>query len=144
MAVSNVPFFPQALLSPPTQFTNSTSTSTPTQLLAAKTNGVKLEAILVASTDTSARDLNLYLNVSSTNYLIATVSIPAGAGTTNNIPAVNLLSALTGASPLLPIPKDSNGNPYLYLDSSTAVYAAPGTTLTSGKVWNITPIGESF
>jgi hypothetical protein len=144
MALSNVPFFPQALLSPPTQFTNSTSTSTPTQLLAAQTNGVKLEAILVASTDTSARDINLYLNVSSTNYLIATVSIPANAGNSDSVPAVNLLSALTGASPLLPIPRDSNGNPYMYLDSNTALYAAPATTITSGKVWNIVPIGESF
>jgi hypothetical protein len=144
MAVSNVPFFPQALLSPPTQFTNSTSTSTPTQILPTKTNGVKLEAILIASTDTSARDFNLYLNVSATNYLIGTVSIPASAGNSNSTPAVNLLSALTGASPLLPIPKDSNGNPYLYLDSSTALYAAPATTITSGKVWNIVVIGESY
>jgi hypothetical protein len=144
MAVSNVPFFPQALLSPPTQFTNSTSTSVPTQILGTKTNGAKIEAILVASTDTSARDFNLYLNVSATNYLIGTVSIPANSGNSNSAPTVNLLSALTGASALLPIPKDSNGNPFLYLDSNTALYAAPATTITSAKVWNIVVIGESF
>ena len=144
MAVSNVPIFPQALLSPPTQFTNSTSTSTPTQLLAAQTNGAKIEAILVASTDSTQRSINLYLNVSATNYLICNVTIPASAGTTNTVPAVNVLSALTGASPLLPLPRDANGNPYLYVDSNTSIYAAPSSTITSGKVWNIAVIGESF
>jgi hypothetical protein len=112
--------------------------------MGAKTNGAKIEAILVASTDNTARDLNLYLNVSSTNYQICTVSIPIHAGTANNVPAVNLLSALTGASPLLPIPRDANGNPYLYVDSSTPIYGAPGSTLAAGKVMNITIIGESF
>lgn len=139
MAVTSTPIFPQTLLSVPVQFTHSTSTSSPTQLLAAQTNGCKLEAILVASTDTSAHDLNLYLTVSATNYLIGTISIPATAGTVDSIPQVNLLD-----SSQLILPKDANGNPYLYLDPNTSLYAAPAATLTTSDVWNIVCMGGAY
>ncbi len=144
MAVTATPIYPQSILSKPTQFTSSTSTSTPTQILAAQTNGAKIETILVASSDTSAHDINLYLNVSSTNYFIGTVNIPITAGTVDTIPAVNLLSALSSSASLLPLPKDANGNPYLYLDSATSLTAAPAVALTSGKLWNIAVIGGAY
>lgn len=139
MTVTATPIYPQSLLSKPVQFTSSTSTTVPTQLLAAQTNGCKLEAIMVSSTDTSPRNLNLYINVSSTNYLLGTVSIPATAGDTNAIPAVNLL-----ASANLPLPKDPNGNPYLYLDSNTSLTATPATSITSTDVWNIVCMGGAY
>ena len=144
MAASNLPIFPSTLLSSPTQFTNSTSTSTPTSILAAQTNGAKIEAILVASNDTSARDINLYVNVSATNYFIGCVSIPAGAGTIDTVPAVNLLTALSTGAALLPLPVDANGNRYLYASSATSITAAPGTTITSTKLINLVVIGGAF
>jgi hypothetical protein len=144
MAVTNTPIYPQALLSVPTQLTNATSTSTPTQILAAQTNGAKIEAILVASTDTSARDLNLYLTVSATNYFIGIVSIPITAGTVDTVPSVNMLTALTSSSALLPLPNDSNGNPYLYLDPNTTLKILPGSTITSGKDINLVVMGGAF
>lgn len=144
MAVTPTPIYPQTLLSVPTQFTNSTSTTVPTQILPSQTNGCKLESIMVSSTDTSARNFNLYINVSATNYLIGTVAIPASSGNSATIPAVNLLQALTGVSFLIPLPKDANGNPYIYLDKNTSLFAAPATSITSADVWNIVCMGGAY
>ncbi len=130
-AVVNTPIFPQTLLSPVVQFTSGTSTTTATQLIGTQSNGIKLEQIIVSSTDI-AHDINLYLQRSGTNYQICTVSIPATSGTIDSVPAVSVLK-----SSQLPLSTDNNGNPYLYLDSGTALYAAPAVALTSGKVWNI-------
>lgn len=144
MSVTPYPVYPQSLLSVPTQFTDSTSTSVPTQILAAQTNGAKIEAILVASTDPDPKFINIYLNVSTTNYLIATVNVPGAAGDVDTVPTVNVLTALYNGATLFALPTDANGNPYLYLDSNTALYAAPESTISSDDVWNIVVMGGAF
>lgn len=144
MAVTATPIFPQSILSSPVQFNSSTSISTPTTILAAQTNGCKLEAIMVSSTNATPVVFALYVNVSSTNYLMGQVNIPANAGNSATIPAVNILDALTSGSSLLPLPKDANGNPYLYLSSSTTLTALPTSSLTSSDFWNIVCIGGAF
>lgn len=144
MAVTPTPIFPQTLLSKTTALTNATSTTTPTNLLSAQTNGCKIEEILVSSTDTSARDLQIYINIGATNFLLCTVAIPATAGFVNNIATVSIFSALSGATTLFPLPKDPNGNPYLYLDPSSSLTAEPLTTITTGKQIAVTVIGGSF
>ena len=144
MTASNLPIFPSTLLSAAVQFTNSTSTTVPTTILAAQTNGAKLEAIMITSTDTSARDVSVYVTISATNYLLGTVSIPAGAGLTDTVPAVNFLTALSSGAAMLPLPVDANGNRYLYLQSTASLTATPGTTITSAKTIQIITVGGAF
>lgn len=144
MAATPTPVFPQTPLSNLTQFTSTTSTSVPTSILAAQTNGALIEDILVTNSDTVAHDVNLYITVSSVNYQIGTISIPSGAGFTDTIPAVNLLAAVTSGSPLLPLPLDVNGNPYLYLSSAASLEAIPAVALASGKFINFLVMGGAF
>ena len=71
------PIFPQSLFNNITQFSNATSTGTPTQILGAQvSDGIKIEAIIATSSDTSDRSVGFYLRSGSTNYTIATINIP--------------------------------------------------------------------
>lgn len=144
MAVTATPIFPQSLLSKPTQLSNATSIVTPTSILAAQTNGAKIEKILVSSTDTSARDVSVFLQVAAVNYLLGTVSIPINSGNTNALPTVDILSALVATVKQLPLAVDANGNPYLYLDPSTSLFILPLTTITAGKFINVHVQGGAF
>jgi hypothetical protein len=144
MAVTPTPIFPQSIISRVTVFTSATSTSTPVSILPTQTNGCKVEEILISSSDTSARDLLLYLDYSGTNSLFATISIPATSGQIDTISTVSVFKAVSGSTTLFPLPLDANGNPYLYLDATTALTASPLTVITTAKVWNIAVIGGAF
>jgi hypothetical protein len=128
LAVTATPIFPQAIRNAVLTLTNS-SGETITTLYTAGSNGSKIENLLVTSTDTSARDVSLYFVISSTDYLVGTVSIPATSGSADSVPTVNLLASanLPGFS------RDANGNPYLYLGSTTTLAVGALTTITSGK-----------
>lgn len=137
MALSTSPFYPASIATPVTQLTNASSTTVPVVLLAAQANaGAKIEKVLITSTDTSARDVNIYVRIGSTNYQIGCVSVPAGAGTVSTTPAIDLMSSYSGLSPSMPLAIDANTNPYFYLDASTALYIMPPVAPTSGKVIN--------
>lgn len=139
MTVTATPIYPQSVFTAPVQFLPATSTSVPTSLIAAATNGQKIEKILCSSTDTSARDIQLFVNFSSTNYMLGTVTVPAGAGNTNAVPTVDLLSILASGIPQIPLNVDAFGNKYLYLDANCALFAEPLTTITTAKVINFHP-----
>lgn len=146
MAVSNVPIFPASILNKVVQFTSTTSTSVPTSVITAQANGCKIEQILVSNSDTSAHDVNLYINAGSTNYQVCAISIPLSAGIVDSVPAVSLFKALTGTSTMFPLTLDANGNPYLYLDNLTSLYMQPGssTAVAASKVINIHVSGGAF
>src|ERR1700676_5553355 len=54
-------------------------------------NGSKIIGVIVASTDTSARDVTLYITNSGTSYPLGTKSATIAAGTATGTPAVNML-----------------------------------------------------
>ena len=140
MAVTATPIYPQSLFVKTTQFLPA-DTTTAKEILAVQTNGIKVENILVTSTDTSARDLVLYIRQSSTNYLLGTYTIPANSGNTNALVAINLFTVATTA---LPTSTDSNGNKFLYLDSGTSLQASMGTSITAAKLVNVHVTGSNF
>lgn len=144
MAVTATPIFPQAVISKVTVFNSATSTSTPVSILPTQTNGCKVEEILIMSNDTSPRDLLLYLTYSGTSSLFATIAIPATSGAVDTISTVSVFKAVSGSTTLFPLPLDANGNPYLYLDATTAIAASPATVITTAKVWNIAVVGGAF
>lgn len=143
--VTSTAIFPQSLFSKVVQFSSTSSTSVPTALISAQVNGCKIEQILISSTDTAARDLYFYVNAGSTNYQISNISIPITAGVADTVPTVSLFKATSGGSVMLPLSTDANGDPYLYLDPFTSLYAQPSPSgITASKTINILAMGGAF
>jgi hypothetical protein len=128
MPVTNTAIYPQTIQSTCTQLTHSTGTNI-TQIYSAGTNGTKIENIAVTNTDTNPYTLNVYIQSSSTNYLIGTINVPASAGNTTSAPTLNLLANTN----FLPCCRDINGNYYLYINGSDKLMVATTTTITTSQ-----------
>jgi hypothetical protein len=138
MAGTNTPIFPQTLTSKTIQFAPGDTTTEKT-LITAGSVGTKVQSILAVSTDTSNRDIQLYISVGGTDLLIGTIQIPLGAGNTNSVPTINLL-----ASAQIPWNTDAQGNKFIYLPATGLLRAAMGTTITAAKVVNLFCMCEDF
>jgi hypothetical protein len=143
MALSNKPFFTQGLYSA-VQTLAPGDTQTIKALTTTQTNGVRITSILASSSDTAARDVCLYMTISSTNYLIAQIQVPITAGQVNTTPPVNLLKGgiAPGSFPTLPL--DANGNPYIDLPSGATLSINAPVTITTAKQINVIATGEIF
>lgn len=140
MAVTATPALPQAPKSFKVQILPTDASALKT-IAAGGANGTKITAIMVASTDTSARDVQIGITKSSVFYILATKTIPLSSGNIAGTPAVNLLN-LTDM-PGLPI--DADGQPYLFLsDANDALQAKSLTTVTAAKEIDINAIGADF
>src|SRR5579863_3216415 len=104
------PIFPQTPKNYVAQILNADASNVKT-LVTGATNGTKVEAISVASTDTSARDVQLVLTISSVTYILTTVSIPATAGSVDSVPSVDILRNAQWPG----LSYDANGNKILYV-----------------------------
>lgn len=104
------------------------------------TNGSDVKAILVTSTDTSARDLQLFITRSSVDYSIGTVTIPITAGTVGTTPAIDLLNS-TGMAGL---PLDSVGKRYIPMAAGDTLRVAPTTTITTAKQIVVSVLGQDY
>lgn len=105
----------------------------------AGTNGTKILAIMVTSSDTTARDIQLKRTVGGTDHVISTFSIPITAGFINSTPSVNLFN-----HPQMPnLPRDSNGNPFIQLESGSTLTVASLTTVTAAKIINIVALAAA-
>lgn len=138
MAGTSTPIFPQTIKNYAVQILPADTTALKTVVTGA-TNGTKVEMLVMTSTDTSARDVQLFLNDGSTSYLLGTISIPANSGNTNALLSQSLLVSSTTVAPYLPFfqfPLDSNGNRYIYVASGWTLKAACLTTVTTAKVLN--------
>ena len=151
MAGTSTPIFPQTVKNWFAQLINatnaytlptgsSTSTTNLVSLIAGDTNGDKVESINVTSTDTSARDLVLVLITASNTFILGVVSIPATAGTVNNIVSVDILRNAQIPS----LSYDSNGNKYLYVASGSTLYVGTLTQVTTNKTVDVTAQGGQF
>jgi hypothetical protein len=114
-------------------------TTTVKTIVTAGANGSKIIGVIVTSTDTSARDLTLSIT-NSTTYPLGTKTIAITAGTIAATPAVNLLDAAV----IVGIPKDSDGNPFLFLISGDTLTVNCLTTVTTAKAITIHAIYEDF
>jgi hypothetical protein len=146
MAGTSTPIFPQTVKNWVAQILPADTTSLKT-LVTGAANGSKVEMLNIASTDTSSRDVQLWLTISSVNYLLATLPIPANSGNTNALLAQGLLASLVGTSPYLPFfqfPLDVNGNRYLYVANGAVLSVACLTTVTAAKVLHFVAQGGDF
>ena len=128
MAGTSTPIFPQTVKNYAVAIANADGSTIKT-ICSGATNGTKIESLIVSSTDTSARDVTLYMTISSVNYILGTVSIPANSGNTNALVSIDILrnAQIPGLA------YDSNSNKYLYVGSGTTLGIAALTTITSAK-----------
>jgi hypothetical protein len=143
-APNTTPIVPGTLRSFVVAFTPSDTTTAKSAYAPTGTNGARIDSICVTSTDTAARDLQLFLYKGGTSYLIGTVSIPAGAGNTSAVNPVELLAQSGNTGLIGLVAKDPYGNSVLWLDSSTTLYAAMGATITTAKQVTITGLAGEY
>lgn len=139
MANSNVPMFVQTITTGVQQVLPADTTSLKT-LVTAGANGSRVSSIVVSTTDTTTRDLQLWLTRSATSYLIGTVNIPLSAGNVNSAPSINIL----GNSQIPGLPLDANGNPYIDLKAADVLAIATTTTVTAAKAENAVAVCGDF
>lgn len=139
MAVTNTPIYPQAINVGLITVANADAQAYKT-VFTAGTNGSKIEALVVSSTDTSNRDITINITRSAVNYQLTQVSIPLTAGTVNSVPTVDILRSaqIPGLS------YDSNGNRYLYLKSGDTLTVNAPVTVTSAKILTVVAQGGDF
>jgi hypothetical protein len=138
MSLSNLPFFPQALNTDKQTLANADG-QTVKAVSAAGTNGSKVSMLLATSTDTTARDVILYVTISATNYQIGQIQLPITAGALNSTPTVNLLN-----SSQLQLPLDANGNPFIYLGPGATLSVSAPVSITSAKTVTVVATREDY
>lgn len=99
-------------------------------------NGSIIRGLILQSTDTSGRDVQISITNGGTSYPIGTVTVPAGAGNAGTTPSVNGLNS----TQLPGLPVDSNGNPVLALVSGDTLTVSALSTVTSGKLITVSAI----
>jgi hypothetical protein len=81
----------------------SADTTVAKQILASGSGASFVRSILVTSTDTVDRKLDIYYRHSSTNYLIGSIDLPAGTGTAGTNPVDALDSTHIAAGQGIPM-----------------------------------------
>jgi len=98
-------------------------------LLTPGSNGTKVTAINLSSTDTSSRIIQVWITRSAVNYLLGSVTLPALAGNDGVTGTIPVLS-----SSLIPnLPVDNDGQAYLLLKNGDVLSISSTTTVTSAK-----------
>jgi hypothetical protein len=117
-----------------------TETTTAQTVFTAGSNDAVVKAINVASTDTAARVLSLFVNDGSSDILIGRVSIPANSGNNGTAAAIDLL----GGTLLPSLPYDANGKRILPLPAGYILKAGTTTTVTSAQSITVTAMAEDY
>lgn len=122
------PVFPQTIKNGQVQILPADTTSLKT-IYTAAANGSVVSSILMSSTDTTSRDVQFYVTIGGTDYLLATVSCLLNSGFTNAVPLISVLDHANFATQLV----DSHGNRCLYLASGSVLKAKVLVAVTAAK-----------
>jgi len=117
-----------------------TETTTAQTVFTAGSDDAVVKAINVASTDTAARVLSLFVNNGSSDILIGRVNIPANSGNNGTAATVDLL----GGTLMPSLPYDSQGKRVLPLPAGYILKAGTTTTVTSAQSITVTAIAEDY
>lgn len=115
-------------------------TTTQKTLYTASANDAIIKGILVASDDTAAVNLRVFVDIGGTAYQIGTVNIPIASGTNGTANAVDALNST--AMPGLPV--DRNGKRVLPLAAGCILKVAALATVTSAKTVTVSALIEEF
>lgn len=118
----------------------SANTTTAATLYTVAANDAVVKSLTATTTDTSAVNLQIYINDGSTDYLLGTVRVAAASGTDGATAAVNLLS-----SSLIPgLPVDVNNRTILPLKYGHVLKVGCLATMTSARTTTITAVIEEY
>jgi len=117
-----------------------TETTTAQTVFTAGDEDAVVKVINVASTDTAARVLSLFVNNGSSDILIGRVNIPANSGNNGTAATVDLL----GGTLMPSLPYDSNGKRILPLPAGYILKAGTTTTVTSAQSITVTAMAEDY
>jgi hypothetical protein len=121
----------------PQTFTNADGNTVKT-IFTAGADDSRIYAILISSTDTSDRTLQLYLSDGTTSFELRRLTISASAGTSVTVPIVSGLSGLD-------LPFDSQGNRYMPIRRNFQLRAnVIGTAVTSSQTIAVIVLAEDF
>ncbi len=98
-------------------------------VFAAGANGAKITSLTLSNSDTSPRDVTWGVSRAGTFYPWGSVTVPLSAGQAAGVPSVNAFSP--AVAPGLPI--DSDGQPYLLMQSGDTLDFKALTTVTAAK-----------
>ena len=140
MAVSHQPIFVQTPKITPAAFTNADAANTKKTITTAGTNGSKVTSISAASTDSSARIVQIWLTRSAVSYLLASINVPITAGSDGSTPSVNLMSATLWPG----LSEDPTGQPYLLLESGDTLQVSFTTQVTAAKEIDVTAVFADY
>jgi hypothetical protein len=140
MAANTQPIFPGTVKNVGFQLTNAMGT-TAESVYSAGTNGSRIDRLNLSTTDTSAHDVNIILFNGTTQFIVATVSVAAGAGNSSGVAAKDVLddANLLGSTAMDPF-----GNRVLWLGAGWSLYVGLPIALTSGKVLNVNGLAGDF
>ena len=133
MAGTSTPIFPQTIKNGAVQIANADASNLKT-IITPATDGCRVDALFVSSTDSSARDLQLVVTKGGVDYILGTISIPANTGNTNS---VALLNAFAQSNISVALTTDLNGNKILMLENGSVLKARTLTTVTSTRFINL-------
>ena len=117
-----------------------TETTTAQTVFTAGAEDSVVKSINVASTDTAARVLSLFVNNGSSDILIGRVNIPANSGNNGTAATVDLL----GGTLMPSLPYDANGKRVLPLPAGYILKAGTTTTVTSAQSITVTAMAEDY
>lgn len=112
------------------QILNATGTAQVT-VITAGANGNKVVNLIATSTDTTAQNIQVALVRSATTYILATTAVPANSGNAAGASPIDLLAIIPN------LPRDQDGQPYLFLESGDTLIVGSSAAVTSGKVINV-------
>jgi hypothetical protein len=115
-------------------------TTTAKTVFTAGSDDAVVKALNVASTDTAARVLSLFVNDGSSDILIGRVNIPANSGNNGTAAAIDLL----GGTLLPSLPYDANGKRVLPLPAGYILKAGTTTTVTAAQSITVTAMAEDY
>lgn len=147
MAVTPTPVFPQSIISSSCQITASqtVNTTTPLALVTAGTNGSKIDAFWITSSASAVQNVNIFSGTAAGTQsagvgLIGALQVPATAGATHSVPAVDVLRSTQNPQ----LPYDAFGNKIIYLAPSQVLAVEAVTLPASGTVINFFATGANF
>lgn len=112
------------------QITTGTGSSTVVTIYAGGADGSKVPGLIAAAVNTTgAFDVQWGISSGGTLYVMGTVSVSCSAGSSNSVPSINLFNATSMPGLTL----DSDGNPFIFLQSSA--YSLQAKTPATSSTW---------
>jgi hypothetical protein len=134
---NNLPIFPAVLVS---YGVINVAITTATNVVVGGLSGTKVESMVASSNDTIDHLITLSSNVNGTLFEIGSVLVAANTG--NLVTSQNGINFMT-SNAFSFLPKDSNGNPYIYLANGACGVVAKSNTLNSATGGVVSVSGQA-